>query len=38
MVAAADARNVQALFDAGNTLDQVCEGCHLKFWYPPQKK
>jgi hypothetical protein len=38
MVAAADARDVQALFDAGNTLDQVCEGCHLKFWYPPQKQ
>jgi hypothetical protein len=38
MVAAADARNVQALFDAGNTLDQVCESCHLKFWYPPLKK
>jgi hypothetical protein len=37
MVAAADAKNVQALFDAGDKLDQVCEGCHLKFWYPQQK-
>ena len=37
MVAAADAKNVEALFDAGNTLDEVCEGCHLKFWYPETK-
>ena len=37
MLAAADNRNPQGLVDAGDTLDQVCEGCHLKFWYPGQK-
>lgn len=37
MLDAADARNPQALLDAGGTLDQVCEGCHLKFWYPGQE-
>src|SRR5689334_8982440 len=37
MLAAADSRNPQGLVDAGDTLDQVCEGCHLKFWYPGQK-
>lgn len=37
MLDAADARNPQALLDAGGTLDHVCEGCHLKFWYPGQK-
>lgn len=37
MLAAADARNPQGLVDAGDTLDQVCEGCHLQFWYPGQK-
>jgi hypothetical protein len=37
MLAAADSRNPQAMVDAGDTLDQVCEGCHLKFWYPGQK-
>jgi hypothetical protein len=37
MLAAADARNPQGLIDAGDTMDQVCEGCHLKFWYPGQK-
>ena len=37
MLAAADSRNPQGLVDAGDTLDQVCEGCHLKFWYPGQQ-
>ena len=34
---AADQRNPQGILDAGETMDQVCEGCHLKFWYPGQK-
>jgi len=33
---AADDRNPQAMLDAGETMDQVCESCHLKFWYPGQ--
>jgi hypothetical protein len=37
MLAAADAKNPQGIIDAGDTLDQVCEGCHLEFWYPGQK-
>ena len=37
MLDAADAKNPQGLIDAGDTMDQVCEGCHLKFWYPGQK-
>ena len=37
MLSAADNRDPQGLVDAGDTLDQVCEGCHLKFWYPGQK-
>lgn len=32
---AIDARDVEALFDAGEALDQACETCHLKYWYPP---
>jgi hypothetical protein len=36
MLTAADARNPQGIIDAGDTMDQVCEGCHLKFWYPGQ--
>jgi hypothetical protein len=37
MLAAADSRNTQRILDAGDAMDQVCEGCHLKFWYPGQK-
>lgn len=37
MLAAADTRNPQGLVDAGDTMDGVCEGCHLQFWYPGQK-
>ena len=37
MLKAVDAKDSQALMDAGATLDAVCEGCHLKFWYPGQK-
>lgn len=33
---AAEDRNPQGIMDAGETMDQVCEGCHLKFWYPGQ--
>lgn len=33
---AAEERNPQAMLDAGEVMDQVCEGCHLKFWYPGQ--
>lgn len=34
---AADERSPQGILDAGETMDEVCEGCHLKFWYPGQK-
>lgn len=34
---AAEERSPQAMLDAGETMDEVCEGCHLKFWYPGQK-
>jgi cytochrome c556 len=37
MLTSADARNPQGLLDAGDAMDKVCEGCHLKFWYPGQK-
>ena len=36
-VAAADSKDPKAMIDAGDTLDQVCEKCHLTFWYPGQK-
>ena len=33
---AAEDRNPQGILNAGETMDQVCEGCHLKYWYPGQ--
>jgi hypothetical protein len=34
---AIDARNIDAISEAGGTIDGACEGCHLQFWYPDQK-
>lgn len=28
-------RNVKALVDAGEVLDQACEACHQTYWYRP---
>jgi cytochrome c556 len=37
IIAAAKARDAAKLFDVSGALDQVCENCHVKFWYPEQK-
>jgi hypothetical protein len=37
LLTAIEARNVDGMLEAGETMDQVCETCHLKFWYPGQK-
>jgi hypothetical protein len=37
MLKAIDAKNPDDLMEAGAALDEVCESCHLKFWYPGQK-
>lgn len=31
---AIDAKNADALMDAGERIDAACESCHLKYWYP----
>jgi hypothetical protein len=31
---AVDARDLEALFVAGDGLDLACENCHVRFWYP----
>jgi hypothetical protein len=33
-LAAIDAKNAEALFDAGEKIDETCENCHATFWYP----
>jgi hypothetical protein len=34
LVAAIDKRDVDAFTAAGGTLNEVCEACHQRFWYP----
>ena len=31
---AIEKRDVEALLNAGGHLDEACEGCHKRFWYP----
>ena len=35
---AVDAKDTQAMFDAGDGIDKACENCHTKYWYPNQPK
>jgi len=35
---AIDARDPQALMDAGGAIDEACEACHVTYWYPDQKR
>ena len=35
---AADARDVQRLFASGDEIDRACENCHVKYWYPKDRK
>lgn len=35
---AIDARDPQALMDAGGAIDEACEACHVTYWYPNQKR
>ncbi|MET0357108.1 MAG: cytochrome c [Cellvibrio sp.] len=34
---AIDARNVEALEEAGGVVEHACEACHSAFWYPGDK-
>lgn len=36
--AAAKAKDAHKLFDVSGSLDQVCEQCHVRFWYPDEKR
>jgi cytochrome c556 len=38
LIVAAKAKNAKKLFDVSGRLDQECEGCHLQFWYPGEKR
>lgn len=34
VLAAIEAKDVAALVRAGGHLDEACESCHLRYWYP----
>ncbi|MFL6620961.1 MAG: cytochrome c [Povalibacter sp.] len=34
MLAAIDEKSPEHLIVAGGKLDEACEGCHMKYWYP----
>jgi cytochrome c556 len=36
VLTAIDAQDSKALVTAGGALDEVCESCHMTFWYPNQ--
>jgi hypothetical protein len=31
---AIEAKDKEALLDSGDGIDQACENCHMKYWYP----
>jgi hypothetical protein len=35
-LAAIDTRDLDKILDVGGTIDEVCESCHVVFWYPNQ--
>lgn len=37
-VSTVKARNIDALFKAGNDIDMACEACHLEYWYPGDRE
>ncbi|MBA4285307.1 MAG: hypothetical protein C0434_07215 [Xanthomonadaceae bacterium] len=37
-LAAVDRRSIDGLLEAGYRLDRACEGCHLVYWYPGDKR
>jgi hypothetical protein len=36
MLKAIDAKNPETMMTVGERIDEVCEACHTKFWYPNQ--
>jgi hypothetical protein len=35
---AIEAKDKDALLDAGNGIDNACENCHMRYWYPNEGK
>jgi len=37
-LSAIEAKDTQGLMDAGGTIDEACEACHVTYWYPHQNR
>jgi hypothetical protein len=37
-LSAIEAKDAQGLMDAGGTIDEACEACHMTYWYPHQNR
>ena len=37
VIQSAQTKNATKLADVSGNLDQICESCHVEFWYPNQK-
>jgi hypothetical protein len=37
-LSAIEAKDAQGLMDAGGTIDEACEACHITYWYPHQNR
>jgi hypothetical protein len=37
-LSAIEAKDAQGLMDAGGTIDEACEACHITYWYPNQNR
>jgi cytochrome c556 len=37
-LAAIDAKDADALMNAGGVIDKACEACHMTYWYPNQAR
>jgi cytochrome c556 len=38
IIASTQTKNAKKLADVSGGIDQVCEACHMQFWYPNQKQ
>jgi hypothetical protein len=38
VIEATDARDADALSEAGGNIDEACEACHKAYWYPAPKR
>jgi hypothetical protein len=36
MLRAIDAKDPKAMVEVGGAMDEICEACHVVFWYPGQ--